>query len=97
MSKRRGNGEGSIYKRPNGMWCASLTIGYDENGKRRRRYIYGRTKTEVAERLARTKIEALNGMLAEPTNQALSTYLANWLNNTTDRTSERAPTSAIRR
>ena len=81
MSKRRGNGEGSIYRKSNGRWCASLTVGYDENGKRRRRYIYGRTKTEVAEKLARTKVDALNGMLAEPTNQALSAYLDQWLEN----------------
>ncbi len=81
MHKRRGSGEGSIYRKSSGGWCASLTIGYDENGKRRRRYIYGRTKTEVVEKLARAKVDALNGMLAEPTNQALSAYLDQWLEN----------------
>ena len=51
MARRRGNGEGSIYRTPNGQWCAALTIGYDGNGKRRRRYLYGRTKGEVLEKL----------------------------------------------
>ena len=35
-SKRRGPGEGAIYQRADGMWVASLDLGYDENGKRRR-------------------------------------------------------------
>ncbi len=56
MSKRRGNGEGSIYQRADGKWRATLTIGHDENGKRKRRYLYGRTKGEVLE-----KINALRG------------------------------------
>ena len=51
MAKRRGNGEGSIYRKPDGNWCSVLTVGYDENGKRKRRYLYGRTKGEVLEKL----------------------------------------------
>ena len=47
MTKRRGNGEGSIYRKPDNTWCAVLAIGYDQNGKRKRRYLYGRTKAEV--------------------------------------------------
>lgn len=39
--KRRGNGEGSIYRRSDGKWCATLAVGYDQNGKRKRRYLYG--------------------------------------------------------
>ena len=27
-TKRRGNGEGSIYQRVDGRWCATVTIGY---------------------------------------------------------------------
>ncbi len=30
---RRTIGEGTIYQRKNGLWCAELTLGYDENGK----------------------------------------------------------------
>lgn len=37
--KKRGNGQGWIYKLPNGKYLASVTIGYvlDENGKRHRK------------------------------------------------------------
>ena len=34
MPKRRQNGEGTIYQRPNGLWVCEITLGYDENGKR---------------------------------------------------------------
>jgi integrase len=50
--KRRGRGEGSIYQREdNGLWVTSASLGYDANGKRRRKYIYGATKAEVVEKL----------------------------------------------
>ena len=51
MAKRRGNAEGSIYKREiDGRWVGSLHVGY-ESGKRRRKVFYGRTRREVAEKL----------------------------------------------
>ena len=44
---KRGNGEGSIYRRESdGKWCASLTL---DNG--RRKVFYGRTREEVAKKL----------------------------------------------
>lgn len=44
---RRGRGEGSVFLRSDGLWTGSLTLGYDGNGKRRRRVVYGATKTEA--------------------------------------------------
>ncbi len=61
MAKRRGNGEGSIYRKKDGTWCAVLTVGYDENEKRKQRYIYGRTKAEVLEMLSRKRAETIIG------------------------------------
>ena len=49
--KRRGRGEGSICQRANGTWQASASAGYDGNGKRLRRTVYGKTKREVQEKL----------------------------------------------
>ncbi len=42
MAKRRGRGEGSIYRRKDGSWVAQYTVGD------KRRYIYGKTKKDVA-------------------------------------------------
>ena len=50
MTKRRGRGEGAIYKKAENLWCAQLTTGYDGNATRKRRYVYGMTKNEVQKR-----------------------------------------------
>ncbi len=51
MPSKRGHGEGSIYQRSdNGIWCTVVDLGY-VNGKRKRKYIYGKTRKEVAEKL----------------------------------------------
>ena len=50
MSKKRGNNEGSIYKRQDGRWAATVSLGY-EGGKRKRKTVYGKTRKGVAERL----------------------------------------------
>ena len=51
MSKRRGHGEGSIHQRADGLWCAIADLGRGANGKRKRKYIYGKTRKEVADQL----------------------------------------------
>ena len=48
---RRGNNEGSIYQRKNGYWVGQYTDGYKENGKQNLKYIYGKTREEVANKL----------------------------------------------
>ena len=81
MAKRRGNGEGSIYKRANGKWCATLTIGHDENGKRKRRYLYGRTKGEVLEKIHALRGDQRAGLVVEPSRVRVGEYAENWLEN----------------
>src|SRR5262249_47004007 len=79
--KRRGRGEGGIYQRGDGTWCASLSLGYDGNGKRKRRTVYGMTKGEVQEKLRKLQGDASAGVLADPARQRLSDYLTHWLEN----------------
>lgn len=54
-SQRKANGEGSISKiDKNGkkVWKGTISIGYDENGKLRRKVFYGNTKNEVVDKIA---------------------------------------------
>lgn len=53
MTKKRGNGEGTIYKRKDGRWVGVVHLGWD-GGKRRRKYVYGETRTQVADALTTT-------------------------------------------
>jgi Phage integrase family len=50
--KRRGNGEGSVYRLPDGRWRGSVFLGYRE-GKPHRKYVTRRTRAEVAAEIRR--------------------------------------------
>jgi integrase len=52
--KKSGNGEGSVFKRKDGRWCARYTVGTLDDLKRRD--IYGKTRKDIAKKLR----EALN-------------------------------------
>lgn len=53
---RRPKGEGAVYQRADGRWCASLDLGI-VNGRRKRRVVYGKTESEVKRKLARARHE----------------------------------------
>lgn len=47
---RRGQNEGSIYKRTDGRWEAKINLGY-VNGVRMRKSFYGETRREVKDQM----------------------------------------------
>ena len=59
LSRKRGNGEGSITKRKDGRWMARYTV-YTAAGPKRR-HIYGRTRQEVAAQLAKAMSDGMAG------------------------------------
>jgi integrase len=77
--KRRGRGEGSIYQRADGTWCATYSAGYNADGKRIRRTVFGGTKEQVRDKLARVQTSKLDGTLAEPSKLRLAAYLDRWV------------------
>jgi len=74
MMARRGHGEGSITRRKDGRYQAALTL---ENHKRK--YIYGKTRKEVQDKLNVALYEQKQGMLATGPQQTLGMYLERWL------------------
>ncbi len=72
--KKRGNSEGSIRQRPNGVWEARYT---DAAGKRRS--LYGKTRQEVAGRLTRAAHERDKGLPSADGRMTVEQYLAAWL------------------
>jgi hypothetical protein len=52
-TKRLGYREGSIHQRSKTRWVAMLSLGYNAQGRRKRRAIYGTTKREVQEKLTK--------------------------------------------
>ncbi len=78
-TKRRGNGEGSIFQRSNGRWEAVITVGYNGQGKRVRRTVYGWTKKEVQDKLTELQSKKLDGSLAETGKLTVGEFLDRWL------------------
>ena len=47
MPGKRSNGEGTLRKRPNGLWECTMMVGYQEDGRRRYKSFYGKTQKEA--------------------------------------------------
>jgi integrase len=56
MAKKRDKGPSAIYRRKNGCWSATCQV-YTPNG-RMRKILYGKTRAEVAAKLAQRMVEA---------------------------------------
>lgn len=79
MSKRRrGAGEGSIYQRADGSWCAIIDLGI-VNGKRKRKFIYGSSRKEVAEKLKQLLHQQQQGINVDPERLTVGEFLDRWL------------------
>jgi integrase len=75
--KRRGNYEGSLYKRKDGRWVAAITMGYS-NGRRQRKTAVATSKMEAKKRLAELQHRAEQGLSLDP-DPTLADYLDRWL------------------
>jgi integrase len=73
-SRRRGNGEGSIYQRRDGVWCASLRI---LGGGRK--IVYGRTHNEVRRRLTEMVHSKDSGTLSDARGVTVGEFLDQWM------------------
>ena len=71
---RRGNKEGSIYKRKDGRWTASISME-----DRKRKSFYGKTRKEVQEQLKIALREQQQGMLMATPQQTVEQFLKQWL------------------
>ncbi|HTK06309.1 MAG TPA: site-specific integrase [Ktedonobacteraceae bacterium] len=75
---KRGNGEGSIYRRKSdGKWTGSVSL---DDGKRR--VIYGKTRKEVQEKMKALLHEQQQGKLVANSSQTIEQFIVDWLENT---------------
>lgn len=77
---RRGKNEGSIFRRKDGLWGASLDLGYI-NGKRKRKTVYARTRKEAAEKLQELRKQIDQGVNLATQRQSVGEFLSYWLEN----------------
>jgi integrase len=77
MTKKRGNGEGSISRRKAGGWMAQYAVHTVEG--RKRKTIYGKTRAEVARKLAKAVADRDSGFTFDAGKQTVGEYLDGWL------------------
>jgi integrase len=61
MASKRGNGEGSIYRRKDGRWVGQYLV-YTAKGPKYR-YIYGKTRADVSKRLTKAMADQDDGLV----------------------------------
>jgi integrase len=74
MAKRGGRGEGSVYRGKDGR-C----VGEYEDANGRRRYISGKTKAEVRQKLRKLLVDRDEGIADDSENLTVGSYLDRWL------------------
>lgn len=78
MAGRRGNNEGSIHERKDGRWAGVIDLGY-QDGRRKRKALYGRTRSEVQKKLFTTRRALQEGLPVTSERQRLGQFLLRWL------------------
>lgn len=79
MARKRGNGEGTIYKRSDGRWSGQVTVGRNPNGSPKRRAVYGKSRKEVADKIAEILSDIKAGDYIEPSKTTLGDWMDIWM------------------
>ena len=73
MARKRGQGEGSIYRRKDGLWVAQVTIQGRHVSK------YSKTQGECREWLRKMQTQVQNGLTLSGAQTSVADYLSEWL------------------
>ncbi len=78
---KRGDGEGSISQRPDGLWRGRVMVGRRLDGKPNVRDVYARTRGECQRKLDELRRSAASGTLVDPAagRESVAAFLARWL------------------
>ncbi len=81
--RKRGQGEGSIYKTQDGQWRAAVSLGWKRNAAGeavwRRKFITAKTRYAVQERLKKELRDQQRGINIHPEKQTVADFLNGWL------------------
>jgi integrase len=76
--RRNANGEGSVWQRKDGRWCAAAYLPVATGG-RRRVVAYGKNRQEARAKLRELLDRAERNIPATPANLTVAAYLTEWL------------------
>ncbi|MFZ1063484.1 MAG: hypothetical protein WAN30_08445 [Acidimicrobiales bacterium] len=79
MTSRRGNHEGSIYRRASDQrWVGQLLLGYDNLGRPIRRFVTAKTRSEVAQKLKQLRRQFDDGLTVPDAGMKLEALFERW-------------------
>jgi integrase len=78
-----------VFERADGLWSGEVSLGFDGNGKRKRKTVYGTTKAEVLDKIAELRGLARSGTLPDAGTLTVGQFLDRWLQTSKGRTSDR--------
>ncbi|MEW6472922.1 MAG: tyrosine-type recombinase/integrase [Actinomycetota bacterium] len=87
MAGRRGKGEGAIYRHGD-RWRAVVDLGW-ENGRRKRKYLSGKTRAAVAAKLRVAQAQAESGTLPIGPAPTVERWMTEWLESVSTRVAPR--------
>lgn len=87
MPKKRGNGEGSVYRRKDGLWVGQYKVQIPTGTKTK--YIYSKTRKDAATRLSKAIAERDTGLIYDCGSMTVEEYLKQWLETTKGTVRER--------
>lgn len=78
--RKRSNGDGSLYRRRDGLWAGAFDVP-TVSGRRRRIVVYGKTREQARDKMNKAMQDARAGMLVPDEVWKLGPYLEYWLEN----------------
>lgn len=80
MAGKRGNSEGSIRQRKDGSWEARITVGYESDGKLKRRSKYFKTREDGVKWMREAATSIDKGEYIEASKITVAQWLETWIN-----------------
>lgn len=79
MAHKRGNGEGSIYRREvDGRWIGSIVVGFTPTGRQRRKTVSAETRREAVAKLSRLQRDIAGGLQMAEQLVTLDQLVSRW-------------------
>lgn len=81
MPKRRGPGDGGLYKRSDGMWVGRVDVPPGPDGKRRVKSVYSKNRATAADKLRQLQADIEAGTVITAPASTVGEWLDYWLAN----------------
>jgi integrase len=78
-ARRRQHGEGSVFKRADGRWAATVELPRTVSGKRQRKTVYGHTLAEVMQRKREVQVSVVRHIPLPDERRTTGEFLEWWL------------------